>query len=62
MTGLNINLVHIELLRDSEGQYFNIPPELEFLTDNVLVQRRGNQLILSPVLEESNPNRPDSAR
>ena len=40
MTELNTNTFQIELLRDSEGQYFNVPPEFELLTDNVLSQQR----------------------
>ena len=55
MTELNTNTFQIELLRDSEGQYFNVPPEFEFLTDNVLVQQNGNRLIFSPVTEAPGP-------
>ena len=47
MTELNTNTFQIELLRNSEGQYFNVPPEFEFLTDNVLVHQRQSTDLLA---------------
>lgn len=54
MTDLNPSGFQIELLHDSEGQFFNIPPEFEFSIDwtAMTIRMHGDCLIICPSAAE----------
>lgn len=51
MTDPNQKIFRIELQRDSAGQFFNIPPEFEFSSNEVILQQEGKRLVIVPAAE-----------
>ena len=46
MTDTMLDTITVTLQRDAEGQFLNIPLEYELATNDVLVTRDGNRLII----------------
>ena len=51
MTEQGETIFHVELQQDSDGQFFKIPPELAFSTGEVILQREGHRLIITPAIQ-----------
>lgn len=51
MTEQNQKIVRIELQRDSEGQFLNIPAEFEFSTNEMIVKQEGSRLVIASASE-----------
>jgi virulence-associated protein VagC len=51
MTDTMLDTITVTLQRDAEGQFFNIPLELEFelASDVVLLIQDGNRLVIEPI-------------
>lgn len=56
MTEQGQTVFRVELQQDSDGQFFNIPPELAFSTDEVILQHEGNRLIITPASQTAPDN------
>lgn len=56
MTEQGQTIFHVELQQDLGGQFVNIPAELAFSTDEVILQREGHRLIITPASQTAPDN------
>jgi virulence-associated protein VagC len=56
MTDTTLDTITVTLQRDAEGQFLNIPLEFELATNDVLLTKDGNRLIIETAALTNAPN------